>query len=1293
MSIGALNYFKTIPTDKYLNGPILSFIQQPTGVTTTSTGSVQLVGIATVSFTNNDSALSSGQIDYQWYEVGKDKLTDGTNIVGSATSILTLSNLKTPDDDGRKFYVQVNYSPGGKTSNATNEPVNSGIATVDVTPLISIETQPENVTTIVDSDRIISVDAKLSDGSTTNLNYQWYVNGEPAVDGFYGILVQDRFTSLYSSDATVQIPETAQNIQFTVAGGSGGGGGSDAAAIGGSGGAGRVGLVSYTPKNTAQRTVELWIGSSGSRITQGRSKVASGGQGGLQGAFGTSGDGGGGGAPTGVYIPSNRNLVVVSGGGGGGGGGSSFDKNGGNGGDGLDYTVGPGSPPTADGGAGRFPYRGSFDGGGGGGGGGGYSTVNPARNGGVNGSDTGSGGQGGGGGGSWINSSFATLLESGKNPGSGFVNVNYDYTPNPVISLTDTTTNTTTEIDISNITNYSNFTAGRVYRFTPNTSVDVRFYLRGGGGGKSYRAKDERTGALVTGPGGYGGATEGTLRLAKDKTYSLIVGSRGRDNFGGTAGGGFPGGGTGYAALGGGGGGYTAIFDGTTISQSTALLIAGGGGGGANDPGVGGMGGGAAIVPSQSFRQPGDPIQDVTCIGSNSLADGGPGLQNGNPCRGTFEQNAQRAGRGGTLTAGGAKGVPSSNDSLGRPGSSSDGRELAGGDGSGGGGAGYFGGGGGAVSTATANPADGAGGGGSGYIEPNIVIDGKYVLSSDGSVAVGSDIGGDPSTNGSILMKFVNTPPTAVTSLTLSGTRTPNLRIQGDSVGLTTVFCVISSTIASNSPQTSDISNFTVGSTENQFNLVIESIYSEQSKADIANVNLYNGDYSILSTSGIDYYSVHAPDEDIVVEMELYGGAGNSYPGSSTTPGEGGYSKVQFTMKKDTEYIITGLSPDINTPFIYEKGVLIAAVGAGGDAGRNANGGSGGGVNNGGDTGRGQGGGLGAVLVQEGSLNLTGTFGSNYPTAVPLSGDTIAAAPNGGRTISCPKGQWTRSYGWAPCDDYDTLSVPLNTKKFILPNGTVVENTTEIDRGYKAGYSVIETAGRGSDGGGNGGNGATGGSGGVSNSGGGGGSGYSNGLVDIVETNSTGGNAGPPKVIMRYVEIDNSDPFANLYKDSAGRYLILSAATPGIDPRNLTLITGKVLPGTDTAIDDTRWQAILNIAESNNGYRLTATTDRNTSAITNATSDNIRRMLRANVLPLRNSLLGWTIGGSGASYSLAWDETSGSTKTGIDYSLLNWSNTYKFGYYGYSNNPFFTRTTYNHQTANWWILPPGVSDF
>ena len=192
-------------------------------------------------------------------------------------------------------------------------------------------------------------------------------------------------------------------------------------------------------------------------------------------------------------------------------------------------------------------------------------------------------------------------------------------------------------------------------------------------------------------------------------------------------------------------------------------------------------------------------------------------------------------------------------------------------------------------------------------------------------------------------------------------------------------------------------------------------------------------------------------------------------------------------MSRNVEYVITGLNEDINTLFVYRKGQLIACVGKGGNAGTSGRGGFGGGIGIAGDAGFGRDNGSGGAVITAGNLGGNGIFGS-LTSLVPSLPDTKAATPNGGRALKCTKGIYWQQQGVSACSDVGTV-------KFRLSDGTEVTNTALIARGYKAGYDIIQTAGRGSSSGGSGGHGATGGAGGVNGSGGGGGSGYTDGSV------------------------------------------------------------------------------------------------------------------------------------------------------------------------------------------------------
>ena len=165
-----------------------SFTTNPTGVGSTGVvsggtggGSVSLTGIATATFPT--SANNAGSIAYQWYEQGIGALSDSTNVTGTATTTLTLSNLITPNDNNRKFFLEADYVPSYYvTGNAINEPLNSGIGTVTVDPLIEIVTQPANVSVLSGQDATFIIGASLTNNED-DLTYQWQLDGSDVSNG------------------------------------------------------------------------------------------------------------------------------------------------------------------------------------------------------------------------------------------------------------------------------------------------------------------------------------------------------------------------------------------------------------------------------------------------------------------------------------------------------------------------------------------------------------------------------------------------------------------------------------------------------------------------------------------------------------------------------------------------------------------------------------------------------------------------------------------------------------------------------------------------------------------------------------------------------------------------------------------------------------------------------------------------------------------------------------------------------------------------------------------------------
>jgi hypothetical protein len=183
-----------------LNGPILSFIQQPQSVSVCDSGSATFVGIATAFFPEQDPpnpASNTGTLSYRWNAEGFGPLTDGTfqgaTITGSGTTTLTIANATSPVANGLRLFVGVDYVPsaysqpvgsavtvgtGRSTGNAVNEVLNSDTATLTVFPKILIITQPQDTTVDDENTATFSVNAELTDTSQGTLSYQWLFNDQ-----------------------------------------------------------------------------------------------------------------------------------------------------------------------------------------------------------------------------------------------------------------------------------------------------------------------------------------------------------------------------------------------------------------------------------------------------------------------------------------------------------------------------------------------------------------------------------------------------------------------------------------------------------------------------------------------------------------------------------------------------------------------------------------------------------------------------------------------------------------------------------------------------------------------------------------------------------------------------------------------------------------------------------------------------------------------------------------------------------------------------------------------------------
>lgn len=181
-----------------LNGPILSFTQQPSSTTINSGVSTTFVGIATATYPTQDPlnpAVNTGSISYQWYVDGYGALSDGNisalgfSVTGSATTTLSVSNVTTPTSNNRRFYVAADIVPSAysqpigssviagtarSTGNAFNDPKSSDTAILTVNPTISVVKNPSD--SEVAEGNLATFEAEGSSSDGTSVFYQWQLN-------------------------------------------------------------------------------------------------------------------------------------------------------------------------------------------------------------------------------------------------------------------------------------------------------------------------------------------------------------------------------------------------------------------------------------------------------------------------------------------------------------------------------------------------------------------------------------------------------------------------------------------------------------------------------------------------------------------------------------------------------------------------------------------------------------------------------------------------------------------------------------------------------------------------------------------------------------------------------------------------------------------------------------------------------------------------------------------------------------------------------------------------------------
>lgn len=316
------------------------------------------------------------------------------------------------------------------------------------------------------------------------------------------------------------------------------------------------------------------------------------------------------------------------------------------------------------------------------------------------------------------------------------------------------------------------------------------------------------------------------------------------------------------------------------------------------------------------------------------------------------------------------------------------------------------------------------------------------------------------------------------------------------------LYCEVSHPQSFNSPQNTNTVTMTVVPPRPLLKFEAYTFTNDYTSKDV-NFDSINEFTLDQNTFGSQYSIIqfHSVEKNIPIIMQMFGSKG-----SGSNGGEGGTATIKFIADKDIEYTVIGISNN-SAVFLYRGSTLIAVVGEGGNATSSVSGGDGGGASGSG----GNGGNNSNSGGQYSSLSLNGVYGSITPSSVTLqSGDTLATQNQGGRTIACTKGSYWINQAISACSNNSSSEI-----KYVNIDGTTIDSSSSIIRGFKPGYTITSTAGAGLAGGGQGGNGASGGDGGSGSSqGGGGGSGYNDGSVEVVSTR-LGGSTGLAKITMR----------------------------------------------------------------------------------------------------------------------------------------------------------------------------------
>lgn len=366
----------------------------------------------------------------------------------------------------------------------------------------------------------------------------------------------------------------------------------------------------------------------------------------------------------------------------------------------------------------------------------------------------------------------------------------------------------------------------------------------------------------------------------------------------------------------------------------------------------------------------------------------------------------------------------------------------------------------------------------------------------------------------------------------VSGAQSSTLTVISGNVSTFNLKCKISHPTAYNSPILTNAIELDVvdPSDKNFLNFEYHPIRNGTT-ARLETVDLQSGvEYIIDRSTQYQNITFYSPDKDMDVELEMFAPKGSNSPVGGRNGGNGGYSLIRFTVERNKEYSIAGHF--IGQFFVYKQASLLAVVGSGGDAGQYGEGGRGGGVSNPGSNGTGFGAGVGGEYIPPDQLGQNGISGSS--TNQPQDIAPRATAPDGGRTVRCPIGNYWAQQGFSPCQN-------MGKVRYRHADGTEVTNSTNtIERGWKpgtGGYRANRGAGGvtlySTDPAADGGFGATGGAGGNRAGGAGGGSGYHSSDVTVITSTAGGSTRDTARLVFRsFVPPITNGTFSHSFSNS-----------------------------------------------------------------------------------------------------------------------------------------------------------------